>query len=144
MTPLQLELTKLIGKKELTFGCLIDCQWFWPYITIHWDLSVSDSVSVLKPSIMWYDKTRVNIGREQIIGHPATLSDFHRWMNEKYKYWFEHRATDNESGIEIRVKYAPTMDCSHIVWIPYNSSKDLLDQEVSTLEQIISLIKENK
>lgn len=137
MTPLQLELTKLIGKKELTFGCIIlikneyiykviEKQWDFIYCTIH-QLTINreDVTTIIRENVLG------NPWRE-IIGHPATLSDFHRWI-EKTNYRFKQ-------------------DIAHIeIWpywwyvsIPYDSYKDLLLQSDETLKQIISLISNNQ
>lgn len=145
MNPLQLEITKLIGKKELSLGCWLFIQnpdWYaqfieesdvWNWFTI---MSASDWYSILN------DK-KDNIKDWYIIWHPATLTDFHRWMNEKYKYWFKQIHTGKENYIVLHKRDSSTifMDGSHCVVIPYDSSKELLEQSSETLTQIISLIK---
>lgn len=64
----------------------------------------------------------------------AQLHDLHRWMNENtitacWWQWTHH--------IHYLVELGETK------YIPYNSSKELLEQETSTLEQIRDLIINN-
>ena len=92
MDSLQLELTKLIGKKHK----------YTKYIS----------------------------------NSPATLSDLHRWIDSQkwVHYWNQNRKTITiDSGVEEK----------DTVYIPYYSSKDLLDQSDETLKQIIDLIRNN-
>lgn len=137
LSPLQLELTQLIGKKELTFGCLV-----WPFSHFHricyYDYRSKEFITnIIYPGWETNDNGRLHtdiVTESKIIGHPATLSDFHRCMNEKWIIWSQWKNIlfinqDND----IRTMFE----------IPYDSSKDLLNQEDSILEQIISLIKEN-
>ena len=135
MNELQIELTKLIGKKELTFWCFIqsvrlsriiskdyDTEWLntWRYRMIdYWENSYTGVVK-----------------EEEIIGHPATLSDLHRFINSKQLIfdWVQNSVTiiikDENWLCEKRIKY--------------DSDKDLLEQEDITLEAIISLITSNQ
>lgn len=152
MNDLQLELTRLIGKKELTPWCEIivhDENFIMhdnnrhatvQHITEQWDLFLMYFVSC----VSWFDKhmsqvplngyihhdDKETFGSIEILNHPATLSDFHRWMNEEGILWSQ--------VTNIRILKGKQKDD---IVIPYDSSKCLLDQEPSTLEQIISLIK---
>lgn len=97
MTPLQIELTKLIGKKEDWNG----------YAT--------------------YNK--------------ASLSDFHRWINIEYYFYQKnpsYKWEHHEDWIFITDKRGL------IKKIPYDSSKDLLEQDEETLKQMVELIKSNQ
>ena len=67
----------------------------------------------------------------KVIGHPATLSDLHRWLNDN-SYTWEQRHFD------IKVFYPVN------VLINYDSMDDLLDQSESTLGAIINLIERNE
>lgn len=126
MSPLQTELTKLIGKKELSFGCILK----------KWDI-VTEFISLTCNLVMtMYGSWLRDIRECEIIGHPATLSDFHRFLNSSKKLRNFHQS---EMDIEIFEKYEEYP----ILTISYNSSKDLLDQEEETLKQIIDLIKYN-
>jgi len=123
MENLQLELTKLLGKKELSFWCKIE-KWCRYATIIHkiewWYKILADDLQVhniQKPDI--------------IIGHPPTLINFHRFLNEKWIVWGQW---------EDKIQFYPLS--MYDEWIPYDSSKELLDQEESTLKQIISLIRE--
>jgi hypothetical protein len=81
----------------------------------------------------------------EIIGHPPQLSDFHKWILSK---WFFFKQEKN-SIIVMTVKFWENGNLDNFLkdpswfWneISYDASKDLLSQEESTLEQIISLIK---
>lgn len=92
MNNLQLELTRLIGKKKRLY---------------EWE----------------GDDSEMTIS-------PATLSDFHRWMNEKVKWWEQ---------CSLYISHDDTR-----LYIPYDSSKDLLEQSDDTLKQIIELISSNQ
>jgi hypothetical protein len=149
MTPLQLQLTKLIGDKELTFGCYVytkDKDYSWKPLAI-----VIKSFHWFNTSYTWYSHTTDNItvwitfwwkynsgkikpicsfskNEMEIIWHPATLSDLHRWMNEK-------NVEFTQENNYIYPEYYSR--------IPYNSSLPLLEQDESTLEQIRDLIINN-
>lgn len=74
MTKLQLSLTRILGKKELYFGCvLLNVSG----IEIKYVIRIDETGGFLTD-----DGSRQNIETMEIIGHPATLSDFHRWMGE--------------------------------------------------------------
>ena len=130
MTPLQIELTRLIGKKELDFWCRCKTKWeyeedivlcsYWK--TVEW-CKRNKSSSLEVDDII-----------DEIIGHPPTLSDLHRFMNENGMVW----------NMDKRIIYIDLSDLTVLEPIWYNSSKYLLDQETSTLEQIISLISSNQ
>lgn len=201
MTPLQIELTKLIWKKELTFGCkviitrsvyklsdeqkeyLADKHWkcilsdeleengeWHLYIFNEDDLVISDNSTYEWACISWLDifkqvrvqsewhtEQTISIIRNRtvyeswkpnvrfddywysfqevssVLGHPATISDFHVWMNEKHLQWKQ---------LEDVIYIVPDEWAS--IMIMYNSSKDFLDQDEETLKQIVSLVKETK
>ena len=144
LTPLAIELTKLIGSKELSFGCLVKSK-KWEldlnnrricaseYVKDNEDYEIMICYFTYNGTIKkiwWWDDF-------EIIWHPATLSDLHRWMNEQNvqfaMYW------------EMTGYMRNCISLTPCIWpyqkIPYDSSKGLLEQETSTLEQIISLIK---
>lgn len=142
MTPLQLQLTQLIGKKELSLGCKIIYQdKEYVYINETWYMT---DLHQWCHSIFWIceewhsnddplDVKRINTGyKYEIIGHPATLSDFHRLLTVKWSYWAqtEYLISDFSSPKKFSIKY--------------DSSKDLLDQDEETLKQIIDLIENNQ
>lgn len=133
MTPLQLELIRLLWSKDLTFWCRI-ARWTLNAIIVGIDLDMNMvSVSVNSRYHNWW-----KIDDIEIIWHPATLSDLHRWMNKNgnliiwsqwnsgisYNYW------NNSNSPDISIKY--------------DSSKDLLDQEPDTLKQLAEFIKSNQ
>jgi len=131
MTPLQLEITKLIGKKELSFGCKVS----WKNKEELWN---DDIVTFVNWNDFATKHTPIKEKRfsVEIIGHPATLSDLHRWMNENkiIRNWYQDRLCLMATGFED--------NC--IANILYDSSKDLLDQSEETLTQIIELIKSHQ
>ena len=134
LTDLQLELTQLIGSKELSFGCIIQEPNWWYTSKFVREIDNEDEEEFFVHDDIgnkfrfiyqrWFDWT--------IIGHPATLSDFHRWMNENNEP-FQHA----KDAIRLRFDNWYTV-------IPYDSSKDLLDQDTETLKQIINLICNNQ
>lgn len=137
MTPLQLELTRLIGKKELTFWCKIYLpetkrynrkwkEWYWYIHVMTSDKTMSACLCNWNYIPDFYYEER----NTKIIGHPATLSDLHRYVNDKHLQW---KQLDDVMYI--------IPDKGATIMIMYNSWKDLLDQDESTLEQIISLIR---
>lgn len=140
MNETQLELTRLLGDKTISFGCLVE-----------WDngMSVSkrqiqaidslhllgywDSAKDMYQEAFW--TSELFLRDCEIIGHPATLTDLHRWMN---------------NNCHEQVPNGWVQHCSSIMlttedWIPhsvdYDSSKPLLDQSPETLSAIINLVK---
>lgn len=147
MKPLALELTRLIGKKELSFGCLVhlerdDDNDICTILNINWSNTCcwEDWYNILNSiwnysnaSKTGYDKYKWDFKIDEIIWHPATLANFIWWIDEKSLLW---------SIDVVWIKIEKDDDFfSNIAIIPYDSNKDLLYQETSTLEQIISLIK---
>ena len=75
----------------------------------------------------------------EIIGHPATLSDFHRFLNE----WMTFPKTNDKRWFHTPEYIAITYtDKNRNQYIPYDNYKDLLDQDEETLKQIISIINQ--
>ena len=148
MNQQQLILTKLLGKKELSFGCTIKCKYiFWElyYARLAW--------AIPKDGWCGYDYidehgNRLNTKQFEIIWHPATLSDFHRWMNKHFKEdWMQD---EKEIGYVLKLKEYFDYDLNTqmialkpTIAIYYDSSKDLLEQSPETLAQIIELITNN-
>ena len=138
MNELQLELTRLLWKKELSFGCLVKIDknihklCFYIYRDREWITKLSYENNDSLSNDHWRLITEI-VNNNTIIWHPATLSDFHRWLEENkirwdmwYTLWF--------IGISLKNK---------VILIDWNSSKDLLDQDSEVLKQIIELIKNN-
>lgn len=136
MTPLQIELTKLIGKKELSFGCIIKS------INTGWIRRLCDYSDLGKDEDWTYNfwiiteaVSYIEMQNCSIIGHPATLSDFQRWMNSKKFYsWGQHKD-------EFIDAFFITEQSWKIDRVSIDSSKDILDQSEETLQQIIDLVK---
>ena len=146
MNTLQLELTKLLGKKELSFGCVVFDNppynehnwynnWYWQIFDIYsdhyGDWGNKDGSFLIARN--WQEAIERNFADIEIIWHPATLSDFHRWMNEKWIKFIQYPKeilfdTDEDE-----------FDSSLV----YDSSKELLEQSESTLQQILELISSN-
>jgi hypothetical protein len=162
MTPLQLELTKLLGRKELTKGCEIvvhdenfimysndrkaivqDTMEKWDLFLLYyvWYRANRNSQEKKIPMNGWvhYDD-KETMGSIEIIGHPATLSDFHRSMTSVWINW-------NQNNFFIEIIWEIDSYLKTIVTptsIPYDSSLWLLEQNEETLKQIIELINSNK
>lgn len=151
LTPLQLELTKLLGNKELTFGCLVKLKqhriycWQIPYeriVTYIWEpieylYELKRSSVIFAPEfIREYDyELKEEIDSYEIIWAKATLTDFHKWLNEEQLHYVQ-----DALEIQIEWRYGENND---YIRVPYDSSKSLLEQEESTLEQIKTLITNN-
>jgi hypothetical protein len=152
MTPLQLELTKLIGRKDLTKDCLVTLNSVWQKYSEKpqkWRLAeyITEWKYLWKTQILTAnnENRRFKSSWEvtEIIGHPATLSDFHRFLCENYDTAWYHNQYE---WIVYKVMHTweyGTMEVLSENDIPYDSSKDLLDQDEETLNQIIELIKSN-
>ena len=158
MTPLQLELTKLIGKKELRFGCYLrvkkwthwmDTQFFNTVIIdtdYVWDLRRYKTRHPLYEVYEEYISFAIEKQELEIIWHPATLSDLHRWLDSKYLYW-NMEGSSYSWKITIAMLHWKTGQApiaSNHNTILYESSKDLLDQDEETLRKIIEFINSNK
>lgn len=119
MNQQKLELTRLLGKKELRH-----IEWCKAYTDKCWKKN-SDWVYICMYCSRWGGNDRY----EEVSATP-TLSDFHKWLVDSdiswrqttAWIWFENFRTS----------------------IPYDSSKDLLDQSPETLAQIIELIRNNQ
>lgn len=138
MTPLQLELTRLIGKKEY----VLCSQWIEIFRTKNKEEAEkimndwNEKYEKYIDSLEWWTPivdNRIDISEEDI---PATLSDLHRWMSNNRGFYWEH----NWEWIKI-VNYG--WDGKNIV-ITYDAEEDLLDQSEETLKQIVELIKSNQ
>ena len=137
MNDLQLELTRLIGKKELSFGCLVRLQSTGG--TKRLATVLENNTNYSKFLSKWWILSQNNANRRfkqsweiiEIIWHPATSVDLYKWAKEK---WF-----DCAKASEVFIIW----DKPTPVWteIKYCREKDLLDQEEETLKQIIELIK---
>ena len=131
MNDIQIELTKLLGRKELTFGCKVISEWV--IRTMVWDADYKNyltSNGSIQHNYYVYANEDTEFSIDEIIGHPATLTDLHKWMNKKWISW--------GMGDEF---WCSTKD--GFIEFTYNSSEDLLDQEEETLKQIIELVKAN-
>lgn len=147
MTDLQLELTKLIGSKELSFGCYIivhgdttrlddnnfsisyDGKSYYHKET--WDYETFDSGNRIHE---WYVEQHIEI--TEIIGHPATLSDLHKFtITSNYSF---------EQDDEIINLWKWEKDCYSSIDFYYDLSKNLLEQSEETLQKIIAFIKANQ
>lgn len=138
MNEQQLTLTRLLGKKELSFWCKVKYighneKFLGDYIgSFVSDFSNENCAYI-------FDGYKVhNMGgiekHMEIIWHPATLSDLHRWMNESNFNW---------SQVREEIQVYKTYEAGKIKYIPYESSKCLLEQSSETLERIINLISNN-
>ncbi len=133
MTDLQLELTKLIGKKDLSFGCLIRTNVDWIIEVIHRN-DIFNSLCVIQEDNWIFISYIINKNQcVEIIWHPATLSDLHRFLN-----WLSFDWSQNRDGIYFEEWSISTKAPKSI---SYDQSKDLLEQSEETLQQIIELIK---
>jgi len=146
MTDLQLELTKLIGSKELSFGCLMETSsGVGEFIDFHFPWWGKNCFSCHINGSVYSIHTLVDetIPPENIIGHPATLSDLEKWMESKWFEWEYGNKYTNQYG-----------EAQIIIWwgngiylgnrFSYDPSKYLLDQSEETLKEIIDFIKANK
>lgn len=133
----QLRLTQLLGSKELKFWCVLFGKTFANQsernlVFLYDTVSQMCQHKVMDLDTSYTNKQLVdNTGWNpfEIIWHPAHLHDFHNWLVDSdiswrqttAWIWFENFRTS----------------------IPYDSSKDLLDQSEETLAQIIELITNN-
>jgi len=150
MNEQQLELTRLIGKKELSFWCYVVNKempsFYYKLITkvyFPWDTNENR---------WWVVNTNNNSVIEQtipeeqfeIVWHTAHLPDFHKWMNEKIKKVSDWHFSQWPDEIRFCLAWRDEIKVFEFdITIPYDSSKDLLDQSTETLDKIIELIKSN-
>ena len=105
MNEIQIELTRLIGKKErMLRDDFYDNTWC--------------------PSSLIAEESDYEL--KEI---PATLSDFHRWMNEKWIEW------------EQRIDWFEISESNWVHFQKYDSNKKLLEQSEECLKQIVALVK---
>lgn len=136
MNALQIELIRLLWRKELTFWCYIlksknDCIY-----RLFSDDEISgynliEDLSWDSEGYYFWDIESFDKDNDEILWHKPELSDFQRWMNS-HTNWFGQ--TSESDYDEIR-------PMNQNIKIKYDSSKDLVDQDEETLIQIIALIK---
>lgn len=81
---------------------------------------------------------------QDIIGHTAILSDFHRWMNENREIdWWQNKETIAVQYVS-PCEYDWQLEVDSEYEIPYDSSEDLFDQSEETLKRIIEIITSNQ
>lgn len=147
MNNLQLELTSLIGKKKLTLWAIVTVELEdetveWVFIkniadsddTGSWYVSFFRGITIQNSNDEFEDLECFESDVE-IIGHPATLSDFHKWMNDMDLNW-----SQEPEGLSANIVFNESWDGSFDE-IEYDTSLELLDQEEEILKQIIALIK---
>ena len=133
MGELQIELTKLIGSKELSFGCEINARW-----GIKGKFLRKEN---LWEEVIFFYSERENIESLQskfveIIGHPATLSDLHKFLNDKIDW-----SQSDGKGIE----YDWDNDSQgYRHSFCYESWQELMEQSDKVLQKIIDFIKANQ
>lgn len=138
MNAQQLTITRLIGKKELSFWCIIGHK---EKIFVFVDNHAYDDIIVSNEYDKWAfrnidewcgccSNSESFSSSYDVIWHPATISDLHRHMNKNHIRW-EQNLFCIKWIVDERWNYMP---------IEYDSDKDLLDQSTETLAQIIELI----
>ena len=138
MNQQQLLLTQLLGSKELTFGCVVKIEsqkWQSRIAKIvdysdKWFATFASNGNIMTMTPNNRAKTQWKIS--EIIWHPATETDFKRWLNENVSNWKQDR-----KWLSFNFFLKDT------VFIQYDSSKNLLEQSTETLTQIIELITNN-
>lgn len=137
MNEQQLELTRLLGKKEFNsenlwwFLLLIpDCKYN------NWLVSLSGYEEI---QYKWNTPFRIKDRDDngiftEVIWHPATLSDLHKWLHPKFPMFWQ-------SYDLIFLTKPNDADDGEFLW--YNCSKDLLYQTPEVLDKIIELIHNN-
>ena len=165
MTPLQLELTRLLWKKTLSFGCevLINQSFFYMTgcevsdVEEKWDFQVMILYSNIDHISDEWESSRIEYFYNQeetrkrrvsmtnhwnsrlikeIIGHKPELTDFHRFLNNSEEVF---DWTHDKISCHITVWRE-----DNFIDFSYDSSKDLLEQEEDTMKKMISLVKSNQ
>lgn len=143
MNETQLELTRLLGDKTISFGCLVE----WDSITsvskryqqtidsLHL-LGYWDSERDMYQEAFWMSE--LFLRNCEIIWHPATLTDFHKWM-------MVAKDTAGNSMLSFRQNRETiavwTVGETYPQEIDYDSSLQLLEQSPETLSAILNLVK---
>lgn len=151
MNQQQLLLTQLLGSKELTFGTLIrNFRWIWKFVAYHHPFGL-ESYYTMEMNGVEYDVglgSGVEIPSVSIIWHPATETDFKRWLIgkgfdftqwEDYIFIMKSKLLDNGMFADFISELS-----NNAIRIKYDSSKDLLEQSPEALAQIIELIRNNQ
>lgn len=129
-TPLQIEIIKKFGRKDLSFGCVIYYN-ISPYIFLderiwYYTVYCCDSVDW----IFWYEEIKEK-EKVKILWHLPLLEDIFRVAEEKGIYV-------SISPEITRVYKEFWWDPIEVVFIPHIP---LIDQDESTLSQLLSLFK---
>jgi len=139
MNGLQLELTKLIGSKELSLWCILESKEYNTWNTFLYETFDNKIVTLWHqfPTVETWEKWEL-----EIIGTPATIIDLHRFILSvkdagnatinNNKFHFQH------SGFNIFIR-----ECSEDrgFSVDYDSEKALLEQSEQTLKTLIKFIK---
>ena len=135
MTELQLELTKLLGEKDLSFGCIFSVEWdSQTYVFVQ---SWINETTAISAAFMIPVQIR-NSFKKEIIGHEPTIADLLKWLNNSIKYHLWHLTCD---GFEI--EYQENWEWKK-KYVDYDFSKSLLSQSEETLKAIINLINSHE
>lgn len=133
-----LELTRLIGSKELSFGCIVECDMFWRkewFVWVWWRKMTEYWIWVW---IYQYDRFDIDWVPNEIIWHPCQEYNLRKWADN---FWLIVEITNTHLTI-ISWKNLNEL----VLDISYEGTFPLYSQEPTTLTQIINLIKqyENK
>lgn len=142
MNAIDEKLYKYLGDKTLSFGCLYmdydlpnGTKRYWIVIDFP-PVEYGGNPDVLvfdysEKKTRWLDAID---DRDLFICHEPTLTDFHRLLNSNELLIWE------QDNAEIRVDMGE--DGLYKNYIPYDSSKSLLNQSIETKEAINKLIEE--
>lgn len=140
MTPLQIEIIKKFGRKDLSFGCVIYYN-ISPYIFLderiwYYTVYCCDSVDW----IFWYEEIKEK-EKVKILWHLPLLEDIFRVAKDKDFDLFQVVYHDKMWSTESQQGIFAIDNMSKSVRIPYNPTLPLIEQDESTLSQLLSLFK---
>lgn len=138
-TPIQIEIIKAFGSKQLSEGCLIQIKWeyYFTIIDIEWDVATCyhplKCTKDKKRSIIDIEISKLDWNRNKILWNiPELFPDVARVAKEK---WYE-MTVSSDWWISIR-----THEDDERESIKFNPTLPLINQEESTLVQLLNLFK---
>lgn len=143
-TESQLEITRLLWNKELSFWCYIKYTFEeWVYELYRYIGEFKDIDGKEKHHFLWEDNVKYildlsEIGKYiEVIGHLATDVDLKVWLNSKGIRWEQW-----ENSIQVNIVYDEYFwETTSSETVDYDSNKSLIAQPEYNLTQVIALIK---
>lgn len=130
----QLEAIRIFGKKDLTFGCIVEI-WFDSEPNPHIETVIIRTEEQLKKAKEYFTEWNAWILYKELLWHEPHLEDVFRVAEEK---WFTFDLINFWTKQPRLTSLIPSNENFNI---PYNPTLSLLEQSEETKQKIINLFK---